>query len=93
MLKELFIFIREIEEAYGKSPIIYLTYDSYDMYLKGEIDKYNIWIRDILFTPDMPDGKAWSFWQYADHGRVKGIDGPVDLNVFHKKELSALKTM
>ena len=93
LLKELFIFIKEIEEAYGKSPIIYLTYGSYDMYLKGEIDNYDIWIRDIFFTPNMPDGKAWSFWQYADHGRIEGVNGPVDLNVFYKDKLSDLKNM
>lgn len=90
ILKELFVFIREIEEAYGKSPIIYITYDSYNKYLKGETGKCKVWIRDILFTPDMPDGINWIFWQYAKNGRVKGINGPVDLNVFCMKELSAL---
>jgi lysozyme len=93
LLKELFIFIREVEEAYRKTPILYMTYDSYNTYLKGEIDDYDIWIRDIYFSPNMPDGKPWIFWQYADNGRVEGIDGPVDLNVFHKNTVSALKAM
>ena len=90
ILKELFVFIREIEAAYGKTPVIYITYDSYNKYLKGEIGKYKVWIRDIFFTPNMPDGISWTFWQYANNGRVKGINGPVDLNVFYKKDFSAL---
>jgi lysozyme len=61
LLKELFSFIREIEEKYGQSPIIYVTYDSYNQYLKGEVDKYGIWIRDIFFNPNLPDEKAWTF--------------------------------
>ena len=93
ILKELFVFIREIEAAYGKAPIIYVTYDSYNKYLKGKTGKYKVWIRDIFFTPNMSDGLSWTFWQYANNGRVKGINGPVDLNVFYKNELSELKTI
>jgi len=33
VLKELSSFIRKIEENYEKSPIIYVTYDSYNQYL------------------------------------------------------------
>jgi len=93
LLKELFVFVSEIEETYGKTPIMYITYESYEKYLKGEIGKYKVWIRDIFFTPSMPDGINWTFWQYADHARVKGVNGPVDLNVFYGKELSDLKNM
>ena len=93
IVKELSILIRELEGAYGKTPILYVTYNSYDKYLKGQTGKYKVWIRDIYSNPNMPDGKNWTFWQYADHGRVKGINGPVDLNVFYKKELSELKTI
>ncbi len=93
VLKELFAFIGEIEEKYGKSPIIYVTYDSYNQYLKGEIDKYNIWIRDIFFSPSLPDEQEWTFWQYGDRGQVRGINGPVDLNVFINNKLSTLKNI
>jgi lysozyme len=27
----------------------------------------------------------WVFWQFSDKGRVKGIEGDVDLNVFNGK--------
>jgi len=41
----------------------------------------------------MPDGRAWTFWQYADRGRISGIEGPVDLNVFFNDKLSDLKKL
>jgi lysozyme len=30
----------------------------------------------------LPDGKEWAFWQYANRGRLYGIEGFVDFNVF-----------
>jgi lysozyme len=83
IVKELFSFIREIEKRYDTSPIFYVTYESYEYYLKGEFNSYTVWIRDIYRRPRFPDGEQWSFWQYADRGRVDGIRGPVDLNVFN----------
>ena len=83
ILKELFIFIKEIEEKYNTSPMFYVTYKSYDYYLKGEINSYKIWIRDIFRHPRFSNEERWFFWQYADRGRVDGIKGPVDLNVFN----------
>ncbi|MBN1904417.1 MAG: glycoside hydrolase family 25 protein [Deltaproteobacteria bacterium] len=88
IVKELLWFIREVEEKYHKTPIIYVTYDSYNHFLKGESLDYPIWIRDIFSRPDMPEGKNWTFWQYTNRGRVKGINGPVDLNVFNDVNLS-----
>ncbi len=93
ILKELFSFIKDIEERYGKRPIIYVTHDSYKQYLEGEIAQYNIWIRDIFFKPKLSDSKTWTFWQYADRGRVRGIKGLVDLNLFAQKNISKLNNI
>jgi lysozyme len=87
IVKELLCFLREVEEKYNKTPIIYVTYDSYDHFLKGETLDCYIWIRDIFSRPDMREGKSWAFWQYTNRGRVKGIKGPVDLNVFYDVNL------
>jgi lysozyme len=75
--------MRKIEQAHGIAPIIYATNDSYDEYLTGLINNKNIWIRDILKRPGLPDGRRWTLWQYANNGRVDGITGLVDLNVFN----------
>jgi lysozyme len=90
IVRELLCFLREVEEKYNKTPIIYVTYDSYNHFLKGEPFNCSIWIRDIFTKPDMPEDKNWTFWQYTDRGRVKGINGLVDLNVFYDVNLSQL---
>jgi lysozyme len=38
-----------------------------------------VWIRDIFTSPRLP---RWRLWQFANRGRIAGIRGPVDLNVF-----------
>jgi lysozyme len=37
--------------------------------------------RDIIMPPSIGERK-WSFWQYCNRGRIKGIDTFVDINVF-----------
>lgn len=86
MLKELSDFIRATERTYGKPPIIYAGHDSYNAYLKGRVAPYRIWMRDVIGRPRLSDGKAWAIWQYAENGRLKGIWGNVDLNVFDGDE-------
>jgi len=83
VVKEITVFIRAIEKRYGQSPIFYVTYDSYDAHIKGSFPAYHVWIRDIYAKPHVSDRLYWTFWQYANRGRVKGIKGLVDLDVFN----------
>jgi lysozyme len=83
LVKELSVFIRALEQRYDQSPIFYVTYDSYEAYIKGAFPAYHVWIRDIFRKPHISDRLYWTFWQYAHRGRVKGIKGLVDLNVFY----------
>ncbi len=81
--KELSVFAKMVELKYGKRPIIYTTNESYNAFLSGEDLGYPIWIRDIYTKPEFKDGYSWAFWQYTHKGRLHGIDGFVDLNVFN----------
>lgn len=39
----------------------------------------------MFFTPSLPDGREYAFWQYTDKGRLPGYQGDekcIDLNVF-----------
>jgi lysozyme len=83
LLKEVRDYVKEIERAYGKPPIFYTTYEAYNDYLQGEIDTYELWIRDIFRAPHLGEGRSWTFWQYAHRARVAGIKWRVDLNVFN----------
>lgn len=82
VLTELFDFLKRVEKVYGKRPIIYATYEAYERYLVGAVGAYPLWIRDIVRKPRVPDRNKWTFWQYANNGRVRGILHRTDLNVF-----------
>jgi len=88
IIAETKIFISEIESYFNIKPIIYTTYESYDIYLLGEFNSYPFWIRDLLKEPKIKNIE-WKFWQYSNRGRLKGITGEqkfVDLNVFNGNE-------
>lgn len=83
VLREILEFSDLVTAKYGKRPIIYATNDSYRDFLSGELPGYRIWIRNIYSSPGLPDGRKWSFWQYTNRGKLWGIDGFVDFNVFN----------
>lgn len=70
-------------EAYGHTVIIYTNKDGYDDFVRRRLDDYPVWI--CSFSEPSPD-IAWTFRQYTHSGRVKGVEGPVDLNVFNGTE-------
>lgn len=70
-----------LHKTYNKKPVIYTTYQFYNAYLKGYFPDHVLWIRDIWKKPSIPH--HWQFWQYSNRGHVRGIEGFVDLNVFH----------
>ena len=93
LLAQLKTFIEKITASYAQKPMIYATRDSYNNFLAGEdLADVSIWIRNIYKQPELSDGKKWTIWQFAHQGRLKGIKGIVDLNVFNgnKAEFSEL---
>lgn len=89
-LKELILLM---QDHYNASPIIYTNLKLYTRHIANTFDDYPIWIaRYNDKTPLLHDGSVWTFWQYGNRGRVEGIDGDVDLNVFSRgmKDLEAL---
>ena len=93
--KELNAFLQEIEKYYKQKPIIYATGKSYDMFISGKYNDYNIWIRNILSYPSLSDNKQWTFWQYTDRAVLDGYSGDekfIDMNVFNgsKEDFNSL---
>jgi lysozyme len=72
-----------IEAHYGQRPVIYTTPEFYRQNRLGEFRGYDFWLRSTARNPAQvyPD-ERWSFWQYSATGRVDGIAGDVDLNLF-----------
>ena len=84
--KEIYIFLETVKNYYGKTPVLYATDSFYKDYIENDYLDYNIWIRDIISKPKLENNRKWAFWQYANRGRLRGIDGFVDLNVFYGSE-------
>lgn len=82
--KDLAVFIAALKSAYKVDPVLYVNGSIYSAYFQGENDPDKIWIADIRHqSPQVPGGAAWAFWQYDWHGKVPGITGEVDLDVFN----------
>ena len=83
---ELSILLRELENHYGKRPIIYAVEKSYDLYIAGKYTEYDIWIRDVIKRPTLSDNRDWVFWQYTDRKVLDGYNGSekyIDMNVYN----------
>ncbi len=85
--KELSLMLNELQEHYGKVPVIYSTEDVWEIYLKGYFDEYPLWIRNVFTKPR--NDADWVFWQYTNRGRLDGYQGVeqyIDINVFYGSE-------
>ena len=81
VLNELKDMIEKLEKHYKKKVIIYVTYHTYNVYIKGEFPENKLWIRDIKFIPELAENNRWVIWQVSNRGRVTGIPGFTDKNV------------
>ena len=83
-------WLRKIEAHYGQKPIIYTTVDFHrDNLANGALPGYQYWLRSVKAEPKYVYGKRpWVFWQYTGTGSIKGVEGPVDINVFHGNRLT-----
>lgn len=71
-----------VERHYGVKPIIYSGQHYFDNYLSPEFNDCVIWIANYNSWVHGPESH-WAMWQFSEKGRVKGIKGLVDLNVFN----------
>lgn len=83
MLEGVRIWLLEVERAIGVRPVLYTNQDFYDKYLAGLFDEYPLWVaRYSWLQPVLSSGRAYDFWQFTDKGRLEGLKGRVDLNLF-----------
>ena len=77
-------WLETVEIHYGVKPILYTNLKFYNQLLAGHFDDYPIWIaRYNDRQPTLACGRDWQFWQYGNRGRLDGIQGYVDFNVFY----------
>ncbi|MDO5446934.1 MAG: glycoside hydrolase family 25 protein [Prevotellaceae bacterium] len=72
-----------VEDHYDVAPIIYTSYKFKVDYLYGEeFDRYPYWIAHYYVDTLQYKGE-WKFWQHTDAGRLPGIKGYVDFDVYN----------
>ena len=83
MFREIRTWLSLVERRTGVKPILYMNQRFINKYLSDEPDikkNYRVWIaRYSEYKPDV----RLSFWQLCPDGRVAGIHGDVDINVFN----------
>ena len=72
-----------VEQHYQVKPIIYTYYKFKLSYLNDpQFDEYPYWIAHY-YVDSVEYKGAWKFWQYTDVGKLPGIKGYVDLNIYN----------
>lgn len=83
LFKEIRTWLRLVERRTGVKPILYVNQLFVNNYLSQQPDlkrDYRVWIaRYSEYKPDV----RLTFWQLCPDGRVAGIQGDVDINVFN----------
>ena len=81
--KDVLKWLRIVEQHYGVKPIIYASYKFKTQYLDGkEFADYPFWIAHYYVDKLQYEGD-WAFWQHTDVGKVHGIGGNVDVDLFN----------
>lgn len=76
-------WLEMVEQHYGVPPILYTSYKFKTSYLNTkDFDRYPYWIAHY-YVDSLAYKGNWHFWQHTDAGRIDGIRGYVDVNVFN----------
>jgi lysozyme len=78
--RELQAFVGRVQARVGQSPLLYTTEEVRLELIPVELHEHPYWLRSLWGEPG--GAARLQFWQYSDTGKVPGITGEVDLNVF-----------
>lgn len=75
-------WLEVVEKHFGVKPIIYSSESYYEDFLKDDFEDYPFWIANYTaFYKDIDD--EWAIWQLSENGKVNGIQGRVDINIYN----------
>ncbi len=76
-------WLHVVEDKFHVKPIIYTYYKFKDLYLSdSRFDDYPYWIAHY-YVNEMEYKGPWKFWQHTDAGKLPGILGYVDLDIYN----------
>ena len=81
--RDVLTWLHILEDKYHVKPIIYTYYKFKDKYLSAPVfNDYPYWIAH--YYVDKVEYKGpWKFWQHTDAGKLPGIKGYVDFNIYN----------
>ena len=81
--RDVLTWLHIVEDRYHVKPIIYTYYKFKEKYLNAPVfDDYPYWIAHYYVDKVEYKGK-WKFWQHTDAGRLPGIKGYVDFDIYN----------
>ncbi len=81
--RDVLTWLHIVEDKYHAKPIIYTYYKFKEKYLSAPVfDDYPYWIAHYYVDKVQYKGK-WKFWQHTDAGKLPGIKGYVDFNIYN----------
>ena len=81
--RDILTWLHIVEDKYHVKPIIYTYYKFKEKYLNAPVfDDYPYWIAHYYVDKVEYKGE-WKFWQHTDVGRLPGIKGYVDFNIYN----------
>ena len=81
--RDVLTWLHIVEDKYHAKPIIYTYYKFKEQYLSAPVfDDYPYWIAHYYVDRVQYKGK-WKFWQHTDVGKLPGIKGYVDFNIYN----------
>ncbi len=77
-------FIRAVEKTSGKKAVVYSNTYNAGAVFSGALTKYPLWAASygVSQPSSAVNWSSWAGWQYTDQGRVPGISGYVDRDIF-----------
>lgn len=67
-------------ESHGHSVMLYTNKNGYKQFIRDHRRKYPLWLCSMS---EIDDDVQWTIWQYSHTGRIDGVRGSVDVNVFN----------
>ena len=81
--RDVLTWLHIVEDKYHVKPIIYTYYKFQERYLSAPVfEDYPYWIAHYYVDKVQYKGK-WKFWQHTDVGKLPGIKGYVDFNIYN----------
>lgn len=81
--RDVLTWLHIVEDKYHVKPIIYTYYKFKEQYLSEPVfEDYPYWIAHYYVDKVQYKGK-WKFWQHTDVGKLPGIKGYVDFNIYN----------